>query len=119
MDIKSCVNVVIPAGERVVVSTDLQIEFPKGCYGRLAGRSGLAKNYFITVLGGVIDRDYTGPLKIILANLGSSEFRVERGDRIAQLICEQYVSPVLEQVDSIENNSSWRGDCGVGSTGMK
>lgn len=57
--------------------------------GRVAPRSGLAAKHSIDVGAGVIDADYRGPLKVLLFNLGETDFGVEAGDRVAQLIVER------------------------------
>lgn len=77
--------------------TDIQIAVPNGTYGRVAPRSGLAHKHFIDVGAGVIDRDYRGNVGVILFNFGSNVFKVNKGDRIAQLICEKISYPALEE----------------------
>ena len=99
-DLYAAENVVIEPCKNGTISTDISIvSFPTNCYGRIAGRSGLAMHHNIMVGGGVIDRDYTGIIKVILFNCGESPFIVSIGDRIAQLICEVYrqvhVKPII------------------------
>ena len=62
---------------------------PAGTYGRVAPRSGLASKHGIDVGAGVIDADYRGPVKVLLFNLSGTEFAVNAGDRVAQLIIER------------------------------
>lgn len=114
LDICSAHNYLIKAHDRQLLSTDLQILLPKGTYGRIAPRSGLAIQHFITVGGGVIDRDYRGPIAVILFNHSNVNFQVKRGDRIAQIICEKIIYPEIEVVSSI--NQTVRGSNGFGST---
>ena len=97
------------------VETDIQIKVPDGTYGRIAPRSGLAANYSIDTGAGVIDPDFRGSIKIILFNHGRNVFSVERGDRVAQLICEKIARPQLLQCLSLP--STERGAHGFGSTG--
>ena len=99
--------------------------------GRVAPRSGLAAKHSIDVGAGVIDADYRGPLKVLLFNLGETDFAINQGDRIAQLIIErvganihyllhvtntgQIYTPEVLVVDQLPD--SVRGAGGFGSTG--
>lgn len=113
--IHSAYGCVIPARGKAVVKTDIQIELPEGCYGRVAPRSGLAAKNFIDVGAGVIDEDYRGNVGVVMFNHSEVEFAVAKGDRIAQLICERIFYPVLEEVSSLSDTQ--RGAGGFGSTG--
>ncbi|KAE8617801.1 hypothetical protein XENTR_v10009199 [Xenopus tropicalis] len=99
-DLYSAYDYVIPALDKMVVKTDIQISVPTGCYGRVAPRSGLAAKYFIDVGAGVIDEDYRGNVGVVLFNFGKEAFEVKKGDRVAQLICERILYPELEEVQS-------------------
>lgn len=79
----------VPAWGKVLVDTDISIAVPAQTYGRVAPRSGLASKHSIHTGAGVIDADYRGPVKVLLFNLSETEFKVEVGDRIAQLIIER------------------------------
>ncbi len=85
-----------PQGKSLCL-TDIQIAVPEGTYGRVAPRSGLAHKNFIDVGAGVIDRDYRGNVGVILFNFGTSVFKVNKGDRIAQLICEKISYPTIQE----------------------
>lgn len=113
----SAYDYTIPAHGKQIVLTDIQVEVPHGCYGRVAPRSGLAAKHFIDVGAGVIDEDYRGNVGVVLFNHGSDAFEVKRGDRIAQLICEQIVYPQMEEVPSL--SETVRGSGGFGSTGTQ
>ncbi|XP_063169959.1 deoxyuridine 5'-triphosphate nucleotidohydrolase, mitochondrial [Candoia aspera] len=116
-DLYSAYECEIPALGKAVVKTDIQIALPTGCYGRVAPRSGLAVNHFIDVGAGVIDEDYRGNIGVVLFNFGKEPFKVKKGDRIAQLICERVYYPVLEEVKVLDETE--RGSDGFGSTGQK
>ena len=73
---------------REAVSVGFAIEIPKGYYGRIAPRSGLAVRAGIDVLAGVVDSGYRNEIKVVMINLGQGLVSVEEGDRIAQLIIE-------------------------------
>jgi dUTP pyrophosphatase len=81
-------EVVLKPFERKLLPTGIAIELPEGYEAQVRPRSGLAIKHGITVLNtpGTIDSDYRGEIKVILINLGSEDFVVRRGDRIAQLV---------------------------------
>ncbi|XP_072479369.1 deoxyuridine 5'-triphosphate nucleotidohydrolase, mitochondrial [Notamacropus eugenii] len=114
-DLYSAYDYTIPAMEKAIVKTDIQISLPPGCYGRVAPRSGLAAKHFIDVGAGVIDEDYRGNVGVVLFNFGKETFEVKKGDRIAQLICERVFYPELEEVQGLDDTE--RGAGGFGSTG--
>lgn len=105
----------IPARGKAIVKTDIQVELPEGCYGRIAPRSGLAAKNFIDIGAGVVDEDYRGNLGVVMFNHADTAFQVAKGDRIAQLICERIFYPVMEEVKTLSDTE--RGDGGFGSTG--
>ena len=105
----------LPAGGKGLVFTDLQIQMPEGTYGRIAPRSGLAANYHITIGAGVLDNDYRGNVCVIMFNLSKEGYRICKGDRIAQLICENITYAQIEECESLEKTE--RGSSGIGSTG--
>lgn len=115
-DLRSAYEYVIPAKGKELVKTDLQIAVPEGTYGRVAPRSGLAWKNHVDVGAGVIDQDYRGNVGVVIFNHGENELKVERGDRVAQLICEKIEYPELLEMKSLD--STERGDAGFGSTGM-
>ncbi len=90
MDLRAFIPAPITLGplERKVIPTGLHIALPPGTEAQVRPRSGLAAKFGITVLNapGTIDADYRGDVGVILVNLSSDPFRVENGDRIAQLV---------------------------------
>lgn len=100
-----------------MVKTDIQIEVPEGTYGRVAPRSGLAWKNSIDVGAGVIDQDYRGNVGVILFNYSDIDFEIKKGDRIAQLICERIVHPVVVEAETLTDTT--RGAGGFGSTGTQ
>ena len=115
-DLASSEATIIKAGERGLVKTDLSIACPEGTYARIAPRSGLAVKKFIDVGAGVVDADYRGPVGVVLFNFGTEEFKVEKGDRIAQLILEKV--SMVDAVEVEELTDTERGSGGFGSTGV-
>lgn len=115
-DIYSNENCVISSDDRWAVSTGISIVLPEGVYGRVAPRSGLSVKHGIHTGAGVIDPDYTGEIKVVLFNLGHEDFKIKKGDRIAQLILERCETPPVVEIDTIEMTD--RGSSGFGSTGV-
>ncbi|CAH2230368.1 deoxyuridine 5'-triphosphate nucleotidohydrolase [Pararge aegeria] len=116
-DLKSAYDYTVSARGKELVKTDLQIELPSGCYGRVAPRSGLAVKNFIDVGAGVIDEDYRGNVGVVIFNHSDQEFMIKKGDRIAQLICEKIYYPELVEVTNLTETK--RADGGFGSTGTQ
>jgi len=116
-DLYSAVDITVEPRSQALISTGLVIETPKGTYGRIAPRSGLAINNFIGIGAGVIDGDYRGQVGVVIFNHGSSPFKIEEGDRIAQLICEKIEKPELKEVGLGELEATGRTTNGYGSTG--
>ena len=104
---------------RAVVPTGLYIALPAGYEAQVRPRSGLAAKHGISVLNspGTIDADYRGEVCVILVNLGSEPFVIERGERIAQLVLAKH--EVIEWEEAAELAESERGAGGFGSTGVK
>ena len=92
------------------------MSIPLGCYGRIAPRSGLALKKFIDIGAGVIDADYRGEIGVILFNFSDTDFAVNMGDKIAQIVFEKIKTPKIKEVKSLEGTE--RGDDGFGSTGV-
>ena len=100
-----------------LIPTGLSVAFSKNYEIQIRPRSGLAAKKNISVLNtpGTIDSDYRGEIKIIIYNHGNTDFVINNGDRIAQMI----LSPVLK-IEFEETNDlpeTIRGEGGFGSTG--
>ena len=109
----------IAPGKSAIIPTGLSVSIPKNFEIQIRPRSGLAAKNQISVLNtpGTIDADYRGELKVILINLGSKSFKVEKGLRIAQMILCPIVKAKLIEVETLEETI--RGTGGFGSTGIK
>ncbi len=105
--------------ERKLIPTGLFIELPEGYEAQIRPRSGLALKHGITVLNspGTIDADYRGEIGVILINLSDSEFTIEHGERICQMIIASHEQ--AEWVEVEELNETERGAGGFGHTGKK
>jgi dUTP pyrophosphatase len=118
LDLYACEAAHIGPGERWSVGTGVAVEIPVGHAGLVLPRSGLAKKHGISLVNGpgLIDAGYRGELRVLLLNTDPAEiFRVEPGDRIAQLV----ISPIVlaEPVEAEALAESARGDGGFGSSG--
>jgi dUTP pyrophosphatase len=105
----------IPPKGRMEFRTGIAMQLPLGFYGKFASRSGLAMKHDIHCFHGTIDNGYRGEMVVLLFNYGEQPFRVEIGDRIAQLVILPYAQidgEVVEELDQTE-----RGTNGFGSTG--
>jgi len=111
-------TVVINPMERVLVPTGIQIALPVGYEAQIRPRSGLALKHGVTVLNtpGTVDADYRGELKVLLVNLGSEAFCVNRGDRIAQMVVGTVEMIRFDEVNELPESE--RGSGGYGSTGV-
>ena len=105
--------------ERKIIPTGLSIALPEGYEAQVRPRSGLAAKHGITVLNapGTVDADYRGDIGVILINLSNTNFSIEPGMRIAQLVIAQYAIISWEQVEVLSDSE--RGIRGFGSTGAK
>ena len=121
MDIRAAINedIILKQGKVELVPTNISIEIPVGYEIQVRPRSGLAANHSIGLLNspGTIDSDYRGEVKIIMMNFGKQDFKISRGDRIAQLIISKVYTAEIKEVDNL--NSSHRGEGGFGHTGKK
>ena len=105
--------------ERAMIPTGLSIELPEGYEMQIRPRSGLAAKHGITVLNspGTIDADYRGEIRVILVNLSNEEFRIEAGERIAQMVVARHEQVEWELAEELAESE--RGEGGFGSTGKK
>lgn len=121
MDIRAAIkeDVIVEPGKVELISTNISVEIPVGYEIQVRPRSGLAANHSIGILNspGTIDSDYRGEVKIILMNFGKENFKISRGDRIAQLIVSKVY--IAKMVEVKELNTSSRGKGGFGHTGKK
>jgi dUTP pyrophosphatase len=116
LDLYSPVSGMIEPSQRLLVPLDISIELPKGTFGHILPRSGLALKNGIHVGAGVIDEDYRGNVGVLLFNLGNVPFVFKEGDRIAQLVIKSYENINLVQKEKLDDSS--RGNGGFGSTGV-
>jgi dUTP pyrophosphatase len=116
MDLHAIAAVVLIPNVAQAVPTGIAIELPSGYEAQVRPRSGLALKHAITIPNSpaTIDPGYRGEIRVIMLNLGTTDYKVEKGDRIAQLVIAKY-EPV--EWEEGELNQSSRGADGFGSSG--
>jgi dUTP pyrophosphatase len=109
--------VTLAPGGRAAIPTGIAIALPPGVEGQVRPRSGLALRHGLTVLNapGTVDADYRGEIQVILVNLGTEPFTIERGARIAQLVIAATMQATICEVANLDETT--RGVGGFGSTG--
>lgn len=103
---------------RTLIPTGLHIQLPEGFEAQIRPRSGLALKKGITVLNspGTVDSSYRGEVGVILCNMSGESFTVEPGDRIAQMVFNEYATGVFVSVETLDESER---DGGFGHTGIK
>ena len=106
-------------GEFRLIPCGFAIAIPPGFEAQVRPRSGLAAKHGVTVLNapGTIDSDYRGEVKVLLINHGKTQFSVQPGMRIAQLVVARVARVSWEAVDSLAETDRGRG--GFGHTGLQ
>ena len=119
MDLRAYLEepIVLKPLQRTLVKTGLFISLKPDYEAQVRPRSGLALRKGISVLNspGTIDADYRGEIGVILINLSDSDFKIDSGDRIAQMVIAKHETVSWKSVDKLDD--SLRGDKGFGSTG--
>lgn len=119
-DLRAAEAVELAPGERATVGTGTAIALPEGFAAFVMPRSGLAARHGITIVNapGTVDAGYRGEIRVTLLNTDAREaFRIEVGDRIAQLVVMPVVQARFVAVESLPG--SHRGERGFGSTGYR
>lgn len=120
MDLRANIDerIVLKPLERCLVPTGLYIALPPGYEAQVRPRSGLAIKKGVTVLNapGTIDADYRGEVCVVLVNLSSSEFVIEDGERIAQMVVARHEQVAWDEVEVLPETE--RGEGGFGHTGV-
>ncbi len=118
LDLRAAEDYLIQPGARVAVRTGFSLAVPPGCEGQVRMRSGVARDHGLIIPNspGTIDEDFRGELLVLLMNLGTEPFSLQRGFRFAQLVIQR-----VERVRPIEVSElppTARGEGGFGHTGV-
>jgi dUTP pyrophosphatase len=118
-DLRCLVGFELAPGERRQVKTGVAVALPSGTAGLVLPRSGLARDWGLTVVNapGLIDPEYRGDVSVVLLNTGDKTFVAKAGDRIAQLLVVPYCAVELRPVSELPPSVDERGDSGFGSSG--
>jgi deoxyuridine 5'-triphosphate nucleotidohydrolase len=114
LDLYSAAELTVPPGVPTAVATDIAVRPPPGTYCQILSRSGMMLNYRVEAKAGVIDRDYTGNIQVILLNHSDIPYIIKQGDKIAQLVTYYIAQPTPEVTSHL--TATDRGPNGFGST---
>lgn len=114
-DLYSAEEIVLKPGERAKVGTGIAMEIPDDYAGLVWDKSGMAANYGIKTMAGVVDSCYRGEISVVLVNLSDKDFKIEKKQKIAQMLIQKVESPEIEVVEELSDSE--RGEDGFGSTG--
>jgi len=115
MDVYANEDVTLQPGQRHAVATGFATEFPSDYVALVWDRSSMAVKKGIKTMAGVVDSGYRGEWKVVMINLGDEAVTIQKGDKIAQAIFQQFSAATIEVVEDLEDSS--RGAGGFGSTG--
>jgi len=115
MDIFSNEDYVLKPNERHMFKTGIAVSIPQGYVSLIWDKSSLAGNYGIKTMAGVIDSGYRGEYFIVLLNTSEKDYKINKGDKIAQMLIQQVESAQIEEVSDMDDTI--RGDGALGSTG--
>jgi dUTP pyrophosphatase len=110
-------EITLSRGQIALVPSGFAISLPRGFEAQVRPRSGLAVKHGIGIINapGTIDADYRGEIKVALINLGTEDYTIRRGDRIAQMVIQRVYQARFLAVEELDETD--RGDGGFGSTG--
>ena len=121
MDLVAAIDedITIPSGEIRMIPTGIAIELPHNTEAQVRSRSGLAIKSGIAVVNGIgtIDEDYRGEICVGLINHSKVDFKISRGDRIAQMAIMEVLKPTIVLASDLSDTARAAG--GFGSTGVK
>ncbi len=119
MDLYAAEEYVLKPGERKLINTGIKIALPVGYEAQIRPKSGLALKHGISIVNtpGTVDSGYRGLVGVIAINHGSEDFKIEKNQKIAQMIINKVETAEVEEVPDLNDTS--RGEGGFGSTGLQ
>jgi dUTP pyrophosphatase len=117
MDLFSIEDLILKPGQRISCPTGIAIKIPDGYVGLIWDKGGPSHKFGIKTLGGVFDSNYIGEYQIGMINLSQEDFKIEKGQKIAQVLIQKIEHPEIEEVDEL--GETIRGESRFGSTGLK
>lgn len=115
LDLRASEEMSILPNETKTVPTGVKMAIPQGYVGLVWDKSGLASKSSIKTMAGVIDSGYRGEIKVVMINLGKTEFNITKDMKIAQILFQPVTRANLTLKDSLDDTA--RGEGGFGSTG--
>lgn len=115
MDVYSLEDYELKPGERKIFFVGFALEFPVGYAAIIKDKSSLPKNGGVHTMGGVYDAGYRGEYNVNLINLGQENYKINKGDKIAQIVLFPVEIPTLTEVTELSDSA--RGEGRFGSTG--
>lgn len=116
MDIFSCEDYELTPGEKHIFGSGISVEYSEDYVALIYNKSGLSCKHELITLGGVMDPNYRGEWQITMKNLSNKSYKIEKGEKIAQVIFHTRPHVEVEEVDDLSNDSA-RGDNWAGSSG--
>lgn len=115
LDLYAVEDVMLAPNERAAVPTGIAMEIPDGYVGLIWDKSGLSIKHGLKTLGGVVDSGYRGEVLVGIVNLSDTEYIIQKGEKVAQMIIQK--KEVIEVEEVKELSETARGEGGFGSTG--
>ncbi|HET8574694.1 MAG TPA: dUTP diphosphatase [Candidatus Paceibacterota bacterium] len=107
--------VVLSPGERKMIRTGIAMEIPHGFVGLIWDKGSVSMKYGLKTLGGVVDSGFRGEIKVGLVNLSGEDYKIEKHDKVAQMIVQEFEHAQIEEAEDL--GKSERGEKGFGSSG--
>ena len=114
-DLFSIKDIPIKKGERITIPTGLVMEIPEGYVGLIWDKSGVSVKAGIKTIAGVVDSTYRGEILVAVINLSDSDYKFEKGHKVAQMIIQKKETVEFEEVNELTETK--RGEGGFSSTG--
>lgn len=107
----------ISSNEMAPLRTGIAVELPPGYELQVRSKSGLAAKHNLFVLNspGTVDQDYRGEIMVLMFNAGKLSYKINKGDKIAQMVVSPVIQAYYEKVEELSDTD--RGEGGFGSTG--
>ncbi|MEK9767564.1 MAG: dUTP diphosphatase [Betaproteobacteria bacterium] len=116
-DLYASEDVLVGPNQVKLVPCGIALGFPTGYGGLIKDRSSVSTKLGLFTVAGVIDNGYTGEIKVAMFNSNEELVKLNKGDKIAQIVLVLATNFTIEEVDDVET-ADGRGDKGFGSTGV-
>jgi dUTP pyrophosphatase len=116
MDFFALEDVTLQPNERKAIPTGISMAIPPGYVGLFWDKSGIAFNFGIKTMAGVIDSGYRGEIKIVVHNLSNKPYTFKKGTKVAQMLIQPVEQKQILEVEELDETE--RGEGGFGSSGL-